>query len=75
MQIFEIGPLAKDEMSSVDFLFLALAAILFNVVEPLWPTWISFATILAHFDPEVILLLQSKFLLKTTKSLGRDVEN
>ena len=75
MQISEIGPLAKDEMSSVDFLFLALAATLFNVVEPLWPTWISFGTILARFDPEVILLLQSKFLLKMTNSLGRDVKN
>ena len=32
-------------------------------------------TILAHFDPEVVLLLQSKFQLKSTKSLGRDVEN
>ena len=39
VQIFEIGPLAKDVMS-FDFLFLALAAILFNGVEPLWPSWI-----------------------------------
>ena len=30
---------------------------------------------LAHFDPEVVLLLQSKFWLKSTKGLGRDVEN
>ena len=32
-------------------------------------------TILAHFDPEGIMLLQSKFQLKSTKGLGRDVEN
>ena len=32
-------------------------------------------TILAHFDPEVVLLLQSKFQLKSTKGSGRDVEN
>ena len=38
---FEIGPLAKDEMSFEDFLFLTLVAILFNGVEPLWPSWIS----------------------------------
>ena len=31
--------------------------------------------ILAHSDPEVVLLLQSKFQLKSTKGLGRDVEN
>ena len=29
---------------------------------------------LAHFDPEVILLLQRKCQLKSTKGLGRDVE-
>ena len=29
-------------------------------------------TILAHFDPEVVLLLQSKFWLKSTKCLGRE---
>ena len=28
--------------------------------------------ILAHFDPEVILLLKSKFPLKATKGLGRE---
>ena len=60
-------------MSFEDFLFLALAAILFNGVEPLWPSWISDRHNL--FDPEVILLLQSKFWLKATKGLGRDVEN
>ena len=27
-------------------------------------------TILVHFDPEVVLLLQSKFWLKSTKGLG-----
>ena len=32
---FEIGPLAKDEMSFEDFQFVALAAILFSGVEPL----------------------------------------
>ena len=32
-------------------------------------------TILADFDPKVVLLLQSKFQLKLTKGLGRDVEN
>ena len=32
-------------------------------------------TILTHFDPEVVLFLQSKFRLKSTKGLGRDVEN
>ena len=31
-------------------------------------------TILASFDPEVILLLGGKFRLKETKGLGRDVE-
>ena len=31
-------------------------------------------TILPRFDPEVNLLLQSKFRLKATKDLGRDVE-
>ena len=32
-------------------------------------------TILAAFDPQVILLLQSKFRLKSTKGFKRDVEN
>ena len=32
-------------------------------------------TILAKFDPEVVLLLSSKFQLKLTKGLGNDVEN
>ena len=32
-------------------------------------------TILAHFDPEVVLLLQSKFRLKSTKGLGKDVKS
>ena len=32
-------------------------------------------TILAHFDTEVVMLLQSKFRLKSTKGLGRDVKN
>ena len=41
--------------------------------EPLWPSWISINTILACFDPEVILLLQSKFRLKSTKGLGNRV--
>ena len=36
----EIRPLAKDEMSFEDFLFLALVAILFNGAEPLRPSWI-----------------------------------
>ena len=27
--------------------------------------------ILAHFDPEVVLLLQSKFRLKSTKGFGK----
>ena len=31
--------------------------------------------ILAHFDPKVVLLLQSKFWLKSTEGLGRDVKN
>ena len=30
---------------------------------------------LAHFDPEVVLLLQSKIRLKLTKGFGRDVKN
>ena len=60
-------------MSFEDFLFLALGAILFNGVEPLRSSWID--TILARFDPEVILLLQSNFQLNTTKDLGRNVEN
>ena len=56
--------------------FLALVAVLFNGGKPLQPSWrFPVDTILAHFDPEVILLLQSKFLLKTTKGLGRDAEN
>ena len=62
-------------MSFEDFLHLALVAILFNGVEPLGPSWNSDDTTLACFDPEVILLLQSKFQLKATKGLGRDVEN
>ena len=33
--------MAKDEMSFEDFLFLALAAILFHRAEPLQPSWIS----------------------------------
>ena len=41
VQYFEIRPLAKDEMSFEDFLFLALAAILFNGTEPFSPSWIS----------------------------------
>ena len=49
---FEIGSLAKDEMSFEDFLFLALVAILFNGVEPLWPSWIS--------DQHNISLFQSR---------------
>ena len=32
-------------------------------------------TILAYFNPEVILLLLNKFLLKLNKGLDRDVEN
>ena len=32
-------------------------------------------TSLARFDPEAILLLQSKFWLKSTKGFGKDVEN
>ena len=32
-------------------------------------------TILARFDPEVVLLLLSNFRLKSTKGLGRDVKN
>ena len=32
---FEIRPLVKDKMSFEDFLFVALAAILFSGVEPL----------------------------------------
>ena len=32
-------------------------------------------TILARFNPEVILLLKSKLRLKLTKGLGRDIEN
>ena len=32
-------------------------------------------TILANFDPEVVLLLQSKFQLKSINGLGRDVKN
>ena len=31
--------------------------------------------ILAHFNPEIFLLLQCKFRLKSTKDYGRDVEN
>ena len=31
-------------------------------------------TVLAHFDPEIILLLQSNIRLKATEVLGRDVE-
>ena len=31
--------------------------------------------ILAHFDPEVVLLLWSKFRFKSTKDVGRDVKN
>ena len=40
---FEMEPLAKDEMSFEDFLFLALVAILFNGAEQLllWSSWIS----------------------------------
>ena len=37
--------------------------------------WFPIDTILAYFDPEVALLLQSKFQLKSTKGLGRDVKN
>ena len=33
--------MAKDKMLFEDFLLLALAAILFNEAEPLWPPWIS----------------------------------
>ena len=32
-------------------------------------------TALAHFDPEVLLLLQGKFQIKSTKGLVRDIEN
>ena len=31
--------------------------------------------ILANFDPEVVLLLHSKFPLKSSKGLGKDFEN
>ena len=48
-------------MSFEDFLFLALSAILFNEVEPLRPSWISDRHDFNSFDPEIILLLQSKF--------------
>ena len=44
-----------------------------------WNHWGHFGfpidAILARFDPEVILLLHSKFWLKVTKGLGKDVKN
>ena len=46
------------------FYFSSLAAILFNGAEPLRASWIFDQHILACFDPEVILLLKSKFWLK-----------
>ena len=55
-------------MSYEDFLFLALVAILFNGVEPLRDLGFPIDTVLAHFDPEIILLLQSKFQLKEEMS-------
>ena len=61
-------------MSFEDFLFLALAAILFNGAEPLRHPGFPINTMLAHFDLEIILLLQSKSRLKVTKALGRDVK-
>ena len=51
---FEIRPLAKDEMSFEDFLIFSSGGHL----------GFLFYTILACFDPEVILLLKSKFRLK-----------
>ena len=39
--ILKSGSLAKDEMLFKDFLFVALAAILFKGAEPLQPSWIS----------------------------------
>ena len=72
---FKIGPLPKDEMSFQDFLFGALAGILFNKWNHCSHLGILINKSLSRFDPEVILLLQSKFWLKTTKGLGRDVEN
>ena len=44
-----------------DFLFLALVTI-------------NLHTILVRFDPEGILLLQSKYRLKATKGLGKVVK-
>ena len=35
---------------------------------------LSIDKILANFDPKVVLLLHSKFQLKSTEGLGRDVE-
>ena len=46
------------------FYFLALVAILFNGAEPCGHLGFLIDTILACFDPEVILLLKSKFPLK-----------
>ena len=51
---FEIRPLAKDEMSFEDFLFFSSGGHL----------GFSMDIILPCFDPEVILLLKSKFMLK-----------
>ena len=37
---FEVRPLAKDERSFEDFLFSAMAAVMFNGAEPSRPSWI-----------------------------------
>ena len=62
---FNLTRLAVCEMSKTDFQYGGCGGYLGFPIN----------TILAHFNPEVFLLLQNKFRLKSTKGLGRDVEN
>ena len=62
---FNLIRLVVCEMSKTDFQDGGCGGHLGN--------WINM--IIAYFDPEVVLLLQSKFRLKATKDVGREVEN
>ena len=61
---FEVRSLAKDEMSFEDFLFFSSGGHLVQWNRHCGHLGFSIGTILACFDPEVIMLLQSKFPLK-----------
>ena len=62
-------------MSFEDFLFLALAAILFNAAEPLRPSWISDRHNFSSFQSRSHPAATEQVLAKSDQRFGRDVEN